>query len=117
MLSLSGIVGAIGVAGGFDPHHFPAYFMVAGTLVVMLLSIPIVAVTTGLLALETRLGRYGRYVVTTICAAPGLLLWVLFAQGGGDAGYAFTIVVCFFAWAALWFMTAPHDSRHQTGLT
>jgi hypothetical protein len=113
MLSLSGIVAAIGVAGGFDAHHFPADFMMAATVVVILLGIPIVAVTTGLLALETRLGRSGRYVVATLCAAPGLCLWVLFAQGGGNAGYAFTVVVCFFAWAAHWFMTAPHDSEHH----
>ena len=115
VLSLSGIAVAIGVAGGFDAHSFPAYFIFAGTLVAMLLGIPIFALTTGLLALEKRLGRYGRYVVPTICAAPGLCLLVLFSKGGGDAGYAFTIVVCFSAWAALWFMTAPASETLHNG--
>jgi hypothetical protein len=122
VLSLWAIICAIGVMGGLDPHSFPAYFILAGSMVVMLLGIPIVTATIGLLALEERLGRYGRYVVTTICAAPGLGLWVLFLLIGGDSGYAFTVVDCFLAWAALWFMTAPasetlHDSGHQTRLT
>jgi hypothetical protein len=47
---------------------------------------------------------------------------VLFLLIGGDSGYAFTVIDCFFAWAALWFMTAPasetlHDSGYQTRLT
>jgi len=107
VLALTGIVAAIGAAGGLDPHHFPGYFLFAGTLVVLLLGIPIVVLTKGLIAIEKALGKYGRYVAAFLCAAPGLALWVLFRGGGGDAGYAFTVIACFIGWGALWFTTAP----------
>ncbi len=109
VLSLSGIGAAIGVAGGFDTHHFPEYFRFAGGLVALFLGIPIVVVTLGMIALERVLGKYGRYVVTFLCAAPGVAAWVLWVMGGGggDVGYLYTMVACFIGWAALWFMTAP----------
>jgi len=108
VLSLSGIVAAIGALGGFDTHHFPEYFEFAGGLVVIFGGIPIVALTIGMIVLEKLLGKYGRYVTTLVCAAPGLCLWVLFlVAGGGDASYALTVVACCFGWAALWFITAP----------
>jgi hypothetical protein len=118
VLSLSGILGAIGVLGGFDAHHFPAYFEDVGALVVMFLGIPIVLVTLALIGFEKFLGRYGRAVVTLICAAPGLCLYGLFLfGGGGDAGYALTIVACFSGWAVLWFITAPqaYPARSDRG--
>jgi hypothetical protein len=110
VLSLSGILVAIGVSGGLDAHHFPAAFMEVGILVVMFLGIPIVVLTIVLMAIEHFLGKYGRRVVTSICAAPGLCLYVLALEGDGDWGYVFTAVGCFIGWAALWFITAPRAS-------
>jgi hypothetical protein len=108
VLSFSGIVVAIGGLGGFDAHHFPEYFKIVGSLVVIFGGIPIVALTIGMIVLEKILEKYGRYVMTLLCAAPGLYLWVLFlVDGGGDASYVFAVVACCFGWAALWFITAP----------
>jgi hypothetical protein len=46
-------------------------------------------------------------VVTFLCAAPGLGVWVLFFKIGGQTSYVLTVVACFIGWAALWFVTAP----------
>jgi hypothetical protein len=115
VLSLSGIFASIGVSGGLDAQHFPEYFMFAGILVIMFWSIPIVLITLALIGLEKLLGKYGRYVVTLICAAPALFLTILFQQGGGDRKYVFTAIACLFGWAALWFITAPRPSRDLMG--
>jgi hypothetical protein len=105
VLSLAGIVATVAAAGG-----------TGGGLVVIFLGIPVVALTIGLIAFETRLGKYGRYVVACLCAAPGLCLWVAFLKIGGDARYVATAVACFLGWAALWYMTAPRafsSTEHQ----
>jgi uncharacterized membrane protein YGL010W len=110
VLSLAGILGAIGVLGGFDAHHFPAYFKDAAAMAVMFLGIPIVAFTIVMIVLERFLGKYGRSVVALICAAPGLIFYVLYLINPGDGSYLFTLLVCFVGWAALWFITAPRAS-------
>jgi hypothetical protein len=116
VLSLAGILGAIGVLGGFDAHHFPAYFRDAAVMAVMFLGIPIVAFTIAMIVLEKLLGKYGRSVVTLICAAPGLTFYVLYLINPGDGSYLFTLLVCFFGWAALWFITAPAQSSDRSRL-
>jgi hypothetical protein len=111
LLSLSGILASIGFLGGFDVQHFPTNFEGIGLLVIMFWGIPIIIVTIVLIGLEKLLGKYGRYVVTSICAAPGLFLYLTLLQGGGDR-YALIMIACCFAWAALWFITAPRALKH-----
>ena len=112
MLSVSGIFAAIGASGGFDVRDFED----TSFYVVVFLAIPIILVTIGMIALEKLMGKYGRYVVTAVWAAPGLCLYVLAAQSGTVEGYALTAVACFFGWAALWFITAPAQSGDRSRL-
>lgn len=107
MLSPFGIFAAIGGFGGFTARDFE----VTAFYVILLLGIPIVLVTTGMIALEKLMGKYGRCVVTAVWAAPGLCLYVLWG------GYALTAVVCIFGWAALWFITAPTKSGDRSQLS
>jgi hypothetical protein len=113
VLSLSGIFAAIGALGGFDGRSFKE----VGFYVVFFLGIPIVLVTIGMIALEKLMGKYGRYAVTAVWAAPGLCLYVLAAQSGTVEGYALTAVACFFGWAVLWFITAPTQSGDRSHLS
>jgi hypothetical protein len=114
VLSPFGIFAAIGGFGGFTVRDFE----VTAFYVVLLLSIPIVLVTILMIALEKLMGKYGRYVVTAVWAAPGLCLYVLVAAQSGEVDrYALTSVACIFGWAALWFITAPTQSGDRSHLS
>src|SRR5580704_18014262 len=96
LLSLAAIFAAIGGLGGFDTHHFREYFEFAGTLVLMFWGVPIVLITLAMIWLERLMGKYGRYVMTLVCAAPGIYLYVLFLRLGGDAHYVLPAVAGIF---------------------
>lgn len=112
LLSIAGFFAAVGGLGGFDARHFSEYVAGISFLLLLFWGIPIVVVTAILLGLEWLLGKYGRLVVTLICATPSLFLYSLYLSYGGDRGYVYSAVASIFVWAALWFLTAPNPHPH-----